>query len=125
MPDSVEILAAKRIQLVSNKSGNDKFYFLLGTETGNVYRLTIISYRENESTVTGSWVSSSNRFVNVDKMYYPVLTSFDFTFATTDPNNIGEYGNRDGYVRKVYLIAHDYSIVFNNGTGRIVRVENE
>jgi len=116
LPDSVEIRIDKHIATRSSL-GNKSYYFLLREDTPKVYNLTIIPFEVKDKTEVSEWVNATNRYALVNARLYPLLFDYDFTFSTSEPNNIGSFGHRDGNIRKLHLIAHRYTIFFKtNGT---------
>ena len=65
------------------------------------------------------WVLQSNRYVIVNKKSYPLVLDYDLKFGSIDNNNIGNFGVRDGQVKKASLIIDGTTIYFK-GDGAIM-----
>ncbi|MDX1936280.1 MAG: hypothetical protein SFU21_04160 [Flavihumibacter sp.] len=124
-PDSVEVTASEYVEKQKIKNPNTKYFCFLWYDSLSIYRLTILSYKRNEKTIVAKWIRSSNRYAVLNNEKLPLLLDYDFRFGTSDPENIGKYGERDGSVKKMNLIAHAFTVIFDNSTGRLLKIESQ
>lgn len=122
-PDSVEITINNYIEEKQERASKEKYSCFLWHDSSSIYRLTILPYKKNEKSVIANWIRSSSRVAVINKRRFPLLLDYDFSFGTSDPENIGQYGERDGYVKKMNLIAHAFTITFDNSKGKIISIE--
>lgn len=119
LPDNVETLLDSCIKKAENSQ--TQFYFLLRRDT--VYNITIGKYNKKEKKNILKWVTQSNRYIVVNKKTHPLIFDYDLKFAAVDNNNIGEFGSREGNIKRANLILHGVTIYFKSD-GDIVRIEN-
>lgn len=122
-PDSVEVIANCYIEKQKIKNPNTKYFCFLRHDSLSIYSLTILTFKKNEATAVARWVGSSNRYVVINKEKLPLLIDYDFRFGTSDPGKIGKYGKRDGNLKKMNLIAHAFTVIFDNSTGNLIKIE--
>jgi hypothetical protein len=108
LPDDVEI------ELNEHLSQSTDFNYMVLFSSKDFYELFVINDNEYAKRPYGSFITATNRNVMVNGKNYPLLLDYDFNFSTTDTINIGEFGKRDGMVKKVQPIFHGYSIKFTN-----------
>ena len=58
----------------------------------------------------------------INQTYNPLLLDYDFSFSTTDLMHVGEFGHREGNIKKLHLIAHRYTTYFKM-SGSILKEE--
>ncbi len=113
IPDSVEILASEYIE-----KHNEYCYFVM-YNNGENYELFIVSGDDYQDKSYSAFITNSNRKVVIDDKEYPMLFEYDFDFSTIDKLNIGEFGKRDGMIKRVQAIYHGYSIKFDR-SGKLI-----
>ncbi|PUZ19328.1 hypothetical protein GA0116948_1297 [Chitinophaga costaii] len=123
LPDSVEVRLNRYILTSIPKQEVQKLFFLLKRDSLNSYNITVIPLTHNTDLNIIRWVEDSNRYVLVNKNLYPLLLDYDFIFGTPEYNNIGEFGQREGSIKKIYLIPHRYTIYFKMN-GSVLKEEN-
>jgi len=108
LPDDVEV------ELNTHLSKSSGFNYMVLFDSEDYYELFVINDNEYAERPYGSFITATNRNILVNDKSYPLLLDYDFNFSTTDTVNIGEFGKRDGMVKKVQPIFHGYSIKFTN-----------
>lgn len=108
LPDDVEV------ELNEHLSQSSGFNYMVLFGSKEHYELFVINDDEYSKRPYGNFITATNRNVLVNGKSYPLLLDYDFNFSTTDIVNIGEFGKRDGMVKKVQSIFHGYSIKFTN-----------
>lgn len=119
LPDSVEVFLNDYINKVQD--GKSQFYFLFQKDTA--FSITVGRYTKKEKKNILKWIPQSNRYVVVNTKNYPVIFDYDLKFAAVDPNNIGEFGRREGNIKRAHPLLHGITVFFN-GSGDIIRTEN-
>lgn len=117
LPDNVETFIDSSIRA---QKGSSAFYFLLNKDS--VYSISIGSYSKKDEKNILKWVKQTNRFLIVNKKVYPLIFDYDLKFATVD-SNIGEFGKREGNIKRVSLMLHGITIFFKSD-GTIIKTEN-
>lgn len=107
--DKIEQKLYEKIE-ENNSRGYFEFEFYLRTEGENRFRLT---YTHAKSLSDNYWIVNTNRFILINKSKYPLYFDYDSMFSTSKPNEIGEYGHREGTIMKSIPIYDGYSIVFD------------
>jgi hypothetical protein len=110
-PDSVEVRIYNHMQKELKAKQDNKHYFFLRQDTIGLYSLTIVPFKDSDQTQILSWVNGTNRYALVNDTSYPILLDYDFRFSTPDLRT-GDFGHRDGNIRKLHLLAHGYTIYF-------------
>lgn len=115
LPDSVEVRIDNYMESKKNFKCNS-IYFLLKKDS-SIYNITIIPLVPDSDSNILHWVSVTNRYILINQTYYPLLFDYDFSFSTPDSVHVGEFGHREGNIKKLHLIAHRYTIFFKmNGS---------
>jgi len=117
LPDNVETFIDSSIRA---RKASSAFYFLLNKDS--VYSISIGSYNKKDEKNILKWVKQTNRFLIVNKKVYPLIFDYDLKFATVD-SNIGEFGKREGNIKRVSLMLHGLTIFFKSD-GTIIKTEN-
>lgn len=112
LPDSVEMRINRQIASFFRDNSVEDIFFLLKKDTLGFLSLTAIPYKLTDTSDVARWVGISNRYALVGEKYYRLLFDYDFSIGTPTPNDVGEYGHREGNVRRLHLIAHRYTIYF-------------
>lgn len=120
LPDDVEIFLDSCIKKSTNKE--TQFYFLLNKEKDTVYNITIGRYSKKEKKNILKWIKQSNRCIVVNEKMYPLIFDYDLKFAAVD-NNIGEFGSREGNIKRASLMLHGVTVYFKSD-GSILKTEN-
>lgn len=119
LPDQVEVLLDSCINKL--KKSETQFYFLLKKDS--LYSITIGRYNNKEAKNILKWVKQSNRYIVINAKIYPLIFDHDLKFAAVDNNNIGEFGKREGNIKRANLILHSITIFFKSD-GNIIKIEN-
>lgn len=112
VPDDVEVQVNKYIERVK-KQKEYLIYFVLSKKSDAAFRLDVVSYKEINKENVIYWVKSTNRYVVINQDKYPLLLDYDYVFSTKQPSNIGNFGEREGYILKTMPINEGYHIDFN------------
>lgn len=119
LPDNVEVFLDSCIK--KSESNGTQFYFLLKKDT--TYNITIGRYSKKEKKNILKWIKQSNRYIVVNEKIYPLIFDYDLKFAAVDNNNIGEFGSREGNVKRASLMLHGVTVYFKSD-GSIIKTEN-
>lgn len=113
LPDKIEVKLDSLI--AERKKYNEISSFRLNRLNENEFQIIPRSKRKD-----GNSDFSTNRFVLIKNTKYPVTFDYDEIFSTVDPCNTGEFGNREGYIRKVLTIFEGYSLIFDRA-GNVIK----
>lgn len=106
LPDRIEV---KLDSIVTERKKYDEpIFFMLKRVGENEFKIIPGSYRKDENSN-----SFTNRFVLINKTKYPVTFDYDEFFGTLDTYNIGEFGRREGFIKKRVTIFEGYSLTFD------------
>ncbi|WP_126972911.1 hypothetical protein [Gynurincola endophyticus] len=118
-PDSIEILINTHLSSKNQRSDIKNICLKLDSED-DLYRLIIIENIDVKSS-TFYWKKRTNRFAVINSNLIPLIFDLDEKFSAPFPQTFGNYGKREGEIRKVSIIYHG-PIIYFNSYGEIIKV---
>lgn len=103
-PDKVEKLFYEYIQTYSP---DETFDFHLVTRDDK-YKLFVTTGDKNNY-----WGNNTNRFILINDKKYPLTFDYDCLFSTENRFDIGQFGQREGYILRSWFIIEGYNITFD------------
>ena len=114
LPDKVEIFLDSCIKQYRK---NFTFYFILGKDSE--YYVSMGVYNKEKKNEAPKWAIETNRFLIINKKNFPLIFDYDTKFALID-SNLGQFGKRDGNIKRVKLLFHGITVSFKSN-GLIIK----
>lgn len=116
-PDQVEKALGDYFNSLAN---NRSKYCLTLYKDDGIYTIYVTSFTKSSRKDFLVWVKATTRVALINKNKYPVLLQEDYVFGTPDTSKVGEYGNREGRIKRLAVINEGYSVKFTK-TGQIIK----
>jgi hypothetical protein len=111
-PDEVEIALDRFIQKINAKKSHS-FHMRLSRITDEKYRLDVNVSSDAKINGLPYLIAATNRYLLVNGKGYPLSFDYDEIFSTPKPNEIGEFGKREGFVMRNRVIHEGFYLIFN------------
>ncbi len=122
-PETVEKILDQHLSKYKLNEDKERVYLTLD-RNAEIYTLTISTYFVDRDDDLTRWIKGSNRMGLVNTKKFPLLFDIDFDFGTPDTKVVGNFGEREGQVRRMRVLLHGFYVKFNK-SGKILRQYDE
>ncbi|PYF75077.1 hypothetical protein B0O44_103524 [Pedobacter nutrimenti] len=124
LSDSVEIELKKQIDKSRQNNPDISFSCMLWTKSDGLYCVSLFKNEENSGNdFVKVLVRNTNRYLLIEKDKLPLIFDYDFKFSSSDLKHIGDFGEREGNIKRSEFLFHGYTIFFDS-QGKVIKTSN-
>jgi len=122
-PETVEKILDQHLSKYKLNVDKERIYLTLD-RNAEIYTLTISTYFMDRDDDIHRWVKGSNRMGLVNTKKFPLLFDIDFDFGAPDTKAVGNFGEREGQVKRMRVLLHGFYVKFNQN-GKVLEQYDE